>query len=286
MSFSKTTKEELMAVPQKHRCCRRALAFGLLVNAETDGERIVVDYSSNDIADFAVKTMRSVFGDGAVAGRNGCTVALVSDVAANFLKNSAKSSYKPDFFACPTCAQRFLSGVFIASGSLTDPAKQYHFELLINNENRANFVAETLENCVAAPGFIKRNGGVGLFYKKSSTIEDVLSLFEANNAYFAFVNGKIERDIRNDANRASNCEMRNIERSVKASQRYIDAIESLVALGEFEKLPNDLKETASARLKYPDLPLSELAKMHVPPITKSGLDHRLKRILSIYEKLK
>ena len=286
MSFSKDTKKELMSAACKHRCCRRALALGLLINAETDGERIVVDYSSADIADFAKKTICAAFGDAAFAGNNGCTIALVSDVAANFLKNSAKPSYEPDFFTCPTCAQRFLSGVFIASGSLTDPAKQYHFELLLNDENRADFVAGTLENCVAAPGSIKRNGGVGLFYKKSSTIEDVLSFFEANNAYFAFVNGKIERDIRNDANRASNCEMRNIERSVKASQRYIDAIESLVALGEFEKLPNDLKETASARLKYPDLPLSELAKMHVPPITKSGLDHRLKRILSIYEKLK
>lgn len=287
MSFSKDTKNEIMSVPAKSRCCRVALALGLLVNADTDGDmRSVVDYSSRDIADFAEKFINGALGKGAVAGSNGCTLAVSSDVAAKFLKMSENDGYEPDFLLCDSCPRFFLAGAFLAAGSLTDPKKQYHLEILLNNEKRADLVSKILEILVEAPGKIKRNGGVGLFYKKSSTIEDILSYLEANDAYFAFVNGKIENDLRNDANRASNCEMRNIQRSVKASQKQIDAIESLMALGEFEKLPNDLKETAEARVKYPDLPLSELAKMHQPPITKSGLDHRLKRILDIYEKLK
>ena len=112
-------------------------------------------------------------------------------------------------------------------------------------------------------------------------IEDILSVIGANQAYFILVNGKIEREIRNNENRATNCETRNIAASVDAAQKQITAIEKLKSEDKFDSLPQSLKETAEMRILYPSLPLSELAGKFAPPLTKSGLNNRLKKILEL-----
>ena len=100
----------------------------------------------------------------------------------------------------------------------------------------------------------------------------------ATNAAFELMNCKIERTIRNEENRATNCVARNISRSVEASRRQIEEIETLVTSGRIDTLPYDLKVTARLRLENPESSLTELALMHVPPISKSGLNHRLQKL--------
>ena len=138
-----------------------------------------------------------------------------------------------------------------------------------------------LSELFAEPTIVNRKNGVGLVYKSSGAIEDVLSVIGANHAYFTLVNGKIEREIRNNENRATNCETRNIAASVDAAGRQIAAIEKLKAEDKYDTLPQALKETAEMRLLYPSLPLSELANKFAPPLTKSGLNNRLKKILEL-----
>jgi DNA-binding protein WhiA len=182
---------------------------------------------------------------------------------------------------CPECAASLLRGLFVSSASITDPEKQYHLEFLFEERKIADAAFDFLCSTVGEPRVTERKSGIGLVYKGSSAIEDILSVIGANQAYFSMLNGKIEREIRNNENRATNCETRNIAMSVDAAQRQIEAIESLKAQDKYESLPQSLKETAEMRLLYPSLPLSELAQRFAPPLTKSGLNNRLKRIIEL-----
>jgi DNA-binding protein WhiA len=183
--------------------------------------------------------------------------------------------------SCNECRVSFLRGLFISCATVTDPENQYHLEFIFRRPESASAAYNFLADTFTAPKIINRINGVGLVYKSSSVIEDILSVIGANQAYFILINGKIEREIRNNENRATNCETRNIAASVDAAQKQISAIEKLKSEDKFDSLPQSLKETAEMRILYPSLPLSELAGKFAPPLTKSGLNNRLKKILEL-----
>ena len=109
-------------------------------------------------------------------------------------------------------------------------------------------------------------------------MEDLLVLMGAHRVIFDVINTRIEREIRNHENRVNNCDTRNLERTVSASERQMSAIERLRETGKLDNLPAELRETARLRYENPDASLDALADLHSPPITKSGLNHRLRRI--------
>ncbi len=287
MSFSHEMRAELMGLTVQKKCCRRALAEGLLYDAETDGEVGLATYSSLETANYAQKAIDYAFGADTAsmppvsAGNSQFDLAIGSNrVVARigcFLPLSKN--------ACPECQIAFLRGVLIALSSLTDPAHQYHFEVLLKHSERVAELSDFLSELFGRPLTVARRNGIGLVYKNSSVIEDLLSSSGAMQTYFEFLNKKIERDLRNNANRATNCETRNIARAVLASKRQIDAIDALEAAGELETLPAELRETAELRRLYPDMPLSELGTRHCPPISKSGINHRIAKLIEAADKL-
>jgi DNA-binding protein WhiA len=124
-----------------------------------------------------------------------------------------------------------------------------------------------------------------VYYKSGADIEEFLTLLNANRALFALINIKIERELRNNVNRAANCETGNIQRAVVASAQQTAAIQKLRESDRWDTLPDALRQTAQLRLDYPDANLVELALLHQPVLTKSGLNHRLQKLKALTEGL-
>ena len=164
--------------------------------------------------------------------------------------------------------------------SVNDPRKGYHMEVSLSEANgaRAEKLIDLFEECGFTPKISKRNGKYSLYFKSNTTISDILSYSGAMKASFEVANTYIERDIRNNENRATNFVAKNISKTVEATQRQISAINKIISSNRFDMLSSELKETAVLRLENDDVSLSELALMHEPPISKSGLNHRLEKI--------
>ena len=148
---------------------------------------------------------------------------------------------------------------------------------------------EILDDYLASKGlgfFVATRGGKKTIYsRRSETIEDFFALAGMNNTVFRLLNAKINSEVRNNANRVSNCETNNISRTVEAAGRQVELIKELERRGLMGALPEDLLLTARLRVRYEDMSLSQLALAMNPPISKSGLSHRLKRITEIAEAL-
>ena len=186
-------------------------------------------------------------------------------------------------FRCAACEAHFMRGVFLGSASVSDPTKGYHMEMLFPTKQRADAIARILENTVGRPSRTKRGERFGACYKSNSAISDVLYLLGCSKTSFDVTNASIAREIRNNENRATNCVTRNISRAVGAAQRHLAAIEALTATGRLASLSEELQTTARLRIENEDASLAELALMHTPPLTKSGLNRRLTRLVEVAE---
>ena len=179
-----------------------------------------------------------------------------------------------------------MRGVFLSSASVSDPSKGYHMEMLFPSRGRADAVARILEEGVGRPSRTHRGDRFGVCYKSNGAISDVLYLLGCSKTSFEVTNASIAREIRNNENRATNCVTRNISRSMGAGAKQIAAIRYLVDVNLLASLSPELQVTAELRLQNPEETLAELAALHDPPITKSGLNHRLEKIMAFYEKVK
>ncbi len=169
---------------------------------------------------------------------------------------------------------------FISCAKINDPQKSYHLEFSMSKENLSR--ASKLYRFLSVSGFVpkicNRANSSGLYFKNSSLISDLLYFSGAVRASFDYANSGIEKEIRNNENRATNCVARNIFKSVNASQKQVTAINMLIESHRIDRLTDELRETAMLRVQNPDATLSELSLMHTPPISKSGLNHRLEKI--------
>ncbi len=295
-SFSYTTKSELAGISVKNPCCRRALTFGLMYAAVEENGEIVVSFSHEAVSGLFGALVKESFGrettltKRTIVGRETWSHRFFAKRAANFILAmdvDAPSNFMELVgFKCAGCRQAFLRGVFLAVGTVTDPAKGYHAELLLNSGHRADKMDDFLALCGIPARRIERRGKIGLYYKNSTAIEEFFAEMAANNAVFELMNTKIEKEIRNQENRATNCVAKNISRSVDAIRKQVNAIEHLRDREMLEGLPDDLRVTAELRLKFDEASLAELAMAHTPPISKSGLNHRLTRLVELSEKLK
>ena len=174
-----------------------------------------------------------------------------------------------------------MAGVFVTSGTATDPQTRYSLEFCVKSEIRASYLSVFLCSTVGAPKCVDRRTRIGLYYRGNETVSDILAYMGAFNANFAVINACMEKDMKNDENRATNCVLKNIEKSVIAARRHIECIELLKATGRFELMSDDLKYTAQLRCDYDSATLFELAALHEPPISKSGLNRRLEKIIAL-----
>lgn len=177
----------------------------------------------------------------------------------------------------------FIRGAFLSCGTISDPKKEYHLEICIGNSILCHIIIEMLKKCSLPAKLIIRKGQYVIYYKESEQIEDFLTLTGAVNASMSIMNIKILKDIRNRANRITNCETANIEKTVAASSEQVKAIKYIKNHLGLDSLPSQLREIAQLRLDNPEMSLRELGESLPEPLSRSGVNHRLKRIYEYYQ---
>ena len=179
------------------------------------------------------------------------------------------------------CRTSFLRGVFLAGGSVTDPTKRYHMEFVTSHYK----VSRELEALMMDMGFqsraTERSGNFVTYFKQSEHIEDLLTLLGAPVAAMDIMSAKVEKNLRNEMNRRVNCDTANVGKAVDAAQEQLAVIRRLRECEKLETLPDKLRETALMREKYPEMTLSQLADTFDPPLTKSCLNHRLRKLAEL-----
>lgn len=181
------------------------------------------------------------------------------------------------------CKRSFLRGAFLVSGSVTDPKKAYHLEFTVNEEEAGVFLCETLRSLELDAKVIPRKSHFVVYIKEGEQIVDLLNIMGAHVALMEYENVRILKDMRNTINRKVNCEAANISKTAKAAARQLEDIQYIRDTIGFELLAEGLKEIALLRVEYPEASLKELGEMLHPPVGKSGVNHRLKRLCDIAE---
>ncbi|MCL2773079.1 MAG: DNA-binding protein WhiA [Oscillospiraceae bacterium] len=184
-----------------------------------------------------------------------------------------------DIFVCENCKHSFFRGLFLSSGSISDPKDAYHLEFTIHNINTALDLQSILEEENIFLKYVERRKNHVLYLKSSEQIEDFLYYINAEKISFELMDVKILKDLRNNANRITNFENANLEKMSRASAEQIEAINSLIASGRFDLLPDELKRTAELRLENIEMSLQEIGEACEPAVTKSAIKHRMERIV-------
>ena len=285
MSFAGEVRDELYEGVPKKSCCRRALAAGLLLGAETEDKTVTVRFPSEACADYAEEVFRTQFGRGLTFARRplprGSRLSAFSSPAAAKLLHAMREPDAAERLTggCESCPSAFLHGAFLSAGTVNDPHKSIHLEFFLRVPAYLPLVTAVLEGCGYPPRVVARGNGTGLYYKDGSSVEDLLTLCGAGRVAMELMNVRFERQLRGEENRATNCLTKNISKTVTAAMRQVDAIRALRRSGRLSGLPAGVQETAALREENPEVSLEELCALHNPPITKSGLNHRVKRLL-------
>ena len=184
------------------------------------------------------------------------------------------------------CKKAFIRGAFLAAGSLSDPEKFYHFEIVCASLEKAVQLQNVILTFDIDAKIVVRKKYYVVYIKEGSQIVELLGLMEAHVALMELENIRILKEMRNSVNRQVNCETANIHKTVSAAVKQIEDIEFLKTAGSFSELSEELLETAGIRLENPDASLKELGLMHNPPIGKSGVNHRLRKLSNLAETLR
>ena len=269
MSFSWDVKDELIKRFSKKPSCQKAeLAALLILNEkavsrdEETGLYIYTESASDNRKDFT--SSRKTFN-------------IKGEISLNDFVNLTKGEQE---------ARAFLRGAFIASGTISDPEKGYHFEIICDEPAVALHLQGILSRFNVAAKITKRRGKNVLYVKEAEEISDILNIMEAHVALMNFENVRILREMRGSINRQVNCETANISKSINAAMRQVDDINLLIECGMYDKLDDNLKAICDIRLANPEAGLTELGEMLNPPLGKSGVNHRFRKISQMAEKLR
>lgn len=283
MSYSYDLKESLAEKEIKKACCRTSMLYGMLAARGTvsaDGS-VLLCLPCGAVASFAERQIRILFGKAPEVAFYGIGK---SSVRLTFAGKGVKEFLESDFSGvplsgrpCSLCHTHFLRGVFLAVGRMSDYKKLCRLEFSLGE--RKDKLMPILTEAAGAPKYTKRREEEILYYKTASAVGDFFAAIGAENITFSLINNTIEAEYRNDANRRANCETRNIARSIEASMRFLHLYRLLEAEGKLSLLPEELQETARLRAANPSMPLSVLGGMMTPPVSKSGLSHRLNKIV-------
>ena len=184
------------------------------------------------------------------------------------------------------CKKAFIRGAFLAMGSLTDPEKGYHFEIVCNRKEQADMLTGLIRDFNISPKMIQRKKYYVVYLKDGSMIVDLLNVMGAHVSLMNMENVRILKDMRNSVNRRVNCETANLNKVVHAAVKQMEDIAYIEQVKGLKYLPEHLRAIAELRMEEPDTSLVELGKKLNPPIGKSGVNHRLKKISEIAEELR
>lgn len=186
-----------------------------------------------------------------------------------------------------SCCQRaFIRGAFLSIGSVSAPEKGYHLEFVCTDEAKANQLRSIMQNFDIEAKIVLRKKYYVVYMKEGKAIVDLLNVMEAHVALMNLENLRIIKEVRNSVNRRVNCEAANITKTVNAASRQIEDILLIRDACGLENLPENLRQMAEVRLEYPEAPLKELGELLDPPVGKSGVNHRLRKLSEMAEKFR
>ena len=184
------------------------------------------------------------------------------------------------------CRRAFIRGAFLAGGSISDPNKSYHFEIVCRTLEQANQLRDIIKSFEMEAIIVKKKKYQVVYLKEGAQIVDMLNIMEAHVALMNLENVRILKEMRNSVNRKVNCETANISKTVNAAVKQLEDIVFIRDNAGLDSLPDNLREIALLRLENPDAPLKELGTYLNPPVGKSGVNHRLRKISEIAEALR
>ena len=295
-SFSHKVKAELCGLPSAAGSAAKDELYGILLFGKVLSPRTVtLQTEHRDVARKAVGLMRDVFGARPAShiskhteGRSMTTVSLADPDAAKriydafgYSERTVSLRINHANFDGEADMAAFLRGVFLICGTMVDPEKDYHLEFVTPYLNLSRDLAAMLSDIGFEPKTASRKGNRVVYFKDSSQIEDILTYMGAQMCSLEIMNIKIYKNMRNKANRVTNCETANISKTVNASIAQVEAIRRLKREHGFDILPEELREVAQLRVDNPDMSLRELGRLLSTPLTRSGVNHRLMKIMEL-----
>ena len=294
MSFSGDVKRELGKQYSKGRHCQLAeLAAILEMVGRVQEKPCILEITSDNMVvleKYAV-LMRQLF-----------EVDITKPLEGNMVEKilTTLKFFKEDGLALPLdeqrvdgllvqnvcCKRAFIRGAFLASGSMSDPNKSYHFEIVCRTMEQAEQLQQLMNGFETEAKIVERKGHYVVYLKEGSQIVDMLNVMEAYVSLMNLENVRILKEMRNSVNRKVNCETANISKTVNAAVKQLEDIELIRSKLGLDQLPQNLREMALIRLEYPEAALKELGNYLTPPVGKSGVNHRLRKLAEIAEDLR
>lgn len=294
MSFCTEVKNELISL-RPQNCCRPSFAYGFMlfgrsfsikkITLQTGNENVARAYCDTVYSVYKIKPTLTV--GGSIRPTYKAEISDESDrlkILASVDFGVAQSCIDRSFFIRDCCPNAFIRGAFLACGNINNPEKEYRAEFNVKNEVLADELLALLEEHGINMRKTARQSGVLLYTKDSNTVEDLLTLIGAGKKTLDIIDTKIMKEVKNNINRARNCDSKNISKTVEASIKQRTAIEYLKRVDRLYSLPQELLTAAILRLENPEATLKELCRISTEPLTISGLNHRLNKIIAIYEK--
>lgn len=299
MSFSSEAKKEIAAELPDKLCCRTAQIYGMLECAHAfSGEEISLLTEQEEVADLydrLISRICSVPRPQRTTLRRRATLWQSSipdpNLRAKVLEHFGHSGKEISLrlnranLDCDACARAYLRGAFLVCGAVTDPERDYHLEFAVPRYHLSRDLLALFREVNFPAKAVTRGGNYVVYIKGSEAIEDCLTYLGATRASLEMMGVKMVKSIRNDTNRRINCESANIDKTVQAAGNQVDAVRKIEAVCGLSALPEDLQAVARLRLENPDLSLRDLGELMDPPLSRSGVNHRLQRILKFAEDL-
>ncbi len=281
-TFSYKVKEELSSIHFKKQCCRRALIMGILFGARAEGEKILIPLHSDTAYELCRFLIREQFTADGEKGKYRGKPAIIFSSHSAFVAIKDRSRLT---FRCEECKKAFLSGLFIVSGRVNAPDKENYLAFAFLSSEDRDIAKELIEELGFFMSFAEQRGASILYLKRRSEIEDLLGYCGLSREYFEYIDGGMVKEAKNQINRTTNCIVANTRKSVDSASRYLAIIDDLAARDKLRSLPFELYETAKLRKDNPSLSLAALGGLFSPPISKSGVYHRLEKIADFYSSL-
>lgn len=291
MSFSGKIKEELSQHSTDARHCNLAELSAIVqmcghFSQDKKGQPLLrVDTENYPVARKCFTLMRKTF--------NIRTDIVIRRHAAKdnwsyhlFWKGEELLAVKHASVQAVCCKRAYIRGAFLAAGSMSDPKKSYHFEIVCAEESLAEHLKTLMNSFGTDAKIVERKRMHVVYLKEGSQIVDMLNVMEAHVALLELENVRILKEMRNAVNRKVNCETANINKTVSAAVRQVEDITYIRDTVGFEKLPEGLRDVALTRLAYPDVALKELGSLLQEPVGKSGVNHRLRKLSEMASKLR
>lgn len=299
-SFSYRAKAEMCRTAVQRSCCARAESYGVLLYANTFTMQEVRIITENpEFAQRLPRLFHRAFGvkfdrvptDEVPGGKLIFQISdreklhRIVDTLGYDPRQALVLHVNYALLEEECCRAAFLRGAFLAGGSVTDPQKRYHLELSTSHVQASREVSALLQEMNFLPRSVMRGGSAVIYFKQSEHIEDMLTTLGAPAAATEIMSAKVDKEIRNDVNRATNCDMANVNKTLEAAAAQCEAIGALEKSGKLKQMPEKIQETARLRIENPELPLTELSALFDPSISKSCLNHRIRKLMEEAKKL-